>query len=393
MVPVGHLKPHPKNPNDHPDDQIPRLAQILEYQGWRYPIKVSNLSGFITSGHGRLQAAIHANQLEVPVDFQDYDGPEQEYADVVADNAIAEWARLSMAKINVEVPELGPDFNFDFLGIRNFVLDPAEKPGDPDDAPETRKVAKTLPGELWILGRHRLLIGDATKPEDLTRLMGTSRADMVFTDPPYNVNYESKAGKIQNDSMDDEAFLGFLQAAFTAMAEQMKPGASFYIAHADSEGFNFRYATKLAGLQVRQCLIWVKSALVMGRQDYQWKHEPILYGWKDGAAHNWFSDRSQTTTLEFNKPRNNALHPTMKPVELVAYCLRNSCPAKGLVLDPFLGSGTTLMAAESLGYACHGTELDPIYADVILERWAKYTNLDPVREDGVKWSVLNSLGN
>jgi len=393
MVPVGHLKPHPKNPNDHPEDQIPRLAQILEYQGWRYPIKVSNLSGYITSGHGRLQAAMHANQTEVPVDFQDYESPEQEYADVVADNAIAEWARLSMSKINIEVPELGPDFNLDLLGIRNFVVDPAEKPGDPDDAPEARKVAKTQPGQLWILGRHRLLIGDATKPEDLARLMGTSRADMVFTDPPYNVNYESKAGKIQNDSMDDEAFLGFLQAAFTAMAEQMKPGASFYIAHADSEGFNFRYATKLAGLQVRQCLIWVKSALVMGRQDYQWKHEPILYGWKDGAAHNWFSDRSQTTTLEFNKPRNNALHPTMKPVELVAYCLRNSCPAKGLVLDPFLGSGTTLMAAESLGYACHGTELDPIYADVILERWANYTKLDPVCEDGRLWSVVNSEGN
>ncbi|NBT85971.1 MAG: site-specific DNA-methyltransferase [Alphaproteobacteria bacterium] len=220
---------------------------------------------------------------------------------------------------------------------------------DADDVPEAPEKPITKPGDLWILGDHRLLCGDSTDTVALERLMGGVNADLWLTDPPYNVNYEGGTGlKIQNDNMKDAEFRQFLKDVYIAANCFLRPGAAFYIWHADSEGYNFRGAAFDTGWKVRQCLIWLKSSLVMGRQDYQWKHEPCLYGWTEGAAHTWNSDRKQTTILEFDKPRRNGEHPTMKPVDLFQYQMTNSTKPGDVVLDSFGGSGTTLIAAERI---------------------------------------------
>lgn len=240
-------------------------------------------------------------------------------------------------------------------------------------------------GKLTLKSRHRLLCGDSTKAEDVERLMAGSKADLWLTDPPYNVDYTGKtkaALKVANDSMEDSQFRNFLFNCFTASFSVMKPGAAFYIWHADSEGYNFRGAVVDCKQKVRQCLVWKKQTMVMGRQDYHWKHEPCLYGWKDGASHQWFSDRKQTTVLEFDRPSRSEDHPTMKPVSLIAYQIGNSLGPQGLVYDSFLGSGTTLIAAEQLGRKCYGMEISPQYCDVIVKRWealtGKTATLEPV---------------
>lgn len=378
LVDPAHLKRHPKNRNKHPPDQIKRLAEIIRYQGWRHPITVSKQSGFITKGHGRLDAALHLKCVKVPVEYQDYDSDEQEYADVQADNAIASWAELDLSGINADVADLGPDFNIDLLGIEGFTIDVADKGGngDPDTIPEPPKKPKTKPGDIYRLGASRLLCGDSTKEADVVRLMAGEMADMVWTDPPYNVAYEGKtkdALKIENDSMDDQQFFAFLLAAFRASLGVTNPGGAIYIAHADSEGANFRMAMKGAGWLLKQCLIWVKQNMVMGRQDYHWRHEPILYGWAPGASHSWFTDRKQTTVLEFDRPARNGEHPTMKPIALIEYMLGNSCPPGGLVFDGFGGSGSTLIAAVKTQRRANLIELDPIYCDVIVKRWEEFT--------------------
>lgn len=232
------------------------------------------------------------------------------------------------------------------------------------------------PGDIWQLGEHRLMCGDSIDLEQVKKLMGGAEADLLLTDPPYNVDYTGGTNeklKIQNDKMSDSAFREFLKAAFSTADAVMKKGAAFYIWHADSEGFNFRGACKEAGWTIRECLIWKKNAMVLGRQDYQWKHEPCLYGWKEGASHHWYNDRSQTTILEFNKPLRNGEHPTMKPVELFAYQISNSSKRGDVVLDLFGGSGTTIIAAEQLGRKGYVMELDPHYCDVIIARWEKAT--------------------
>jgi site-specific DNA-methyltransferase (adenine-specific) len=248
---------------------------------------------------------------------------------------------------------------------------------------------------LWILGEHRLLCGDSTKPEDVERLMVGAKADLMLTDPPYNValgmnetpeqakarNRRTDGKVVANDSMSDQEFRAFLVACFQQGFSSMKPGASFYVWHADTEGFNFRGAVRDCGEKVRQCLVWAKDVLVMGRQDYQWQHEPCLYGWKDGAAHGWYSDRKQTTLLKFDRPSRNQEHPTMKPVGLFAYLISNSTAPQGLAYDPFLGSGTTLIAAEQLGRKCYGMEISPQYCDVIVKRWETLTGKQAYREN------------
>lgn len=249
-----------------------------------------------------------------------------------------------------------------------------------DEAPPVSdEPAVSKLGEVYQLGKHRVMCGDSTKIEDVGKLMGEQRADLLLTDPPYNVEYVGKtkdALTIQNDKMDDNNFLQFLIDAFTTMFMFAKDGASFYIWHADSEGYNFRNACKQVGLTVRQCLIWNKNSMVMGRQDYQWKHEPCLYGWKDGASHSWYSDRKQTTIIDFDRPSRSEDHPTMKPVGLMAYSINNSSKAGDVVLDTFLGSGSTLIACEQTNRICYGMELDPRYVDVIRKRYAKFTNPD-----------------
>lgn len=243
---------------------------------------------------------------------------------------------------------------------------------DVPDVTETR----CKKGDIWKLGEHRLMCGDSTVLTEVEKLMDGEQADLLLTDPPYNVNYEGKTKdklKIQNDKMGDDTFREFLSNAFKAADSVMKPGASFYIWHADSEGYNFRGACIDAGWTVRQCLIWNKNTIVLGRQDYHWKHEPCLYGWKDGAGHLWASDRKQSTVIDYDKPARSAEHPTMKPVGLFDYCIQNNTKGADIVLDLFGGSGTTMIAAEQDGRKARLMELDPHYCDVILTRWESLT--------------------
>lgn len=378
LISISDLKTNPKNRNQHPKEQIERLAKILAYQGWRYPIKISNRSRMVVSGHGRIEAAVMNGWDKVPVSYQDYESEEQEFTDSISDNAIASWSELDLSGINMDVGDLGP-FDIDLLGIENFTVVPEDKlepQCDEDEVGEPPKEPISKPGDVWLLGRHRLLVGDATIHDDFVKLMQGEQAHFIWTDPPYNVAYQGKtkdALEIENDSMNNEDFLQFLTDVYTNLFTSVAPGSSIYVAHADSEGANFRNAMKAGGFLFKQCLIWVKHSLVMGRQDYHWKHEPILYGWAAGGSHNWYSDRKQTTVLEFNRPNRNAEHPTMKPVELVEYCMNNSSKPGDIVIDPFLGSGTTLIACEKLNRTCRGIEIDPRYADVIVNRWEKYT--------------------
>ena len=269
-----------------------------------------------------------------------------------------------------------PELNLDSWELEFFKDNTVDPQCDEDEAPEPPAEPVTRRGDIYQLGKHKLICGDSTIVDDVQKLMGEDRADMVWTDPPYNVAYEGKtkdALKIQNDEMSTENFYQFLYDAYSNMLMFTKPGGAIYVAHADSEGMNFRKAMVDSGWMIKQCLIWVKQSLVMGRQDYHWKHEPILYGWAPGASHSWYADRKQTTVLEFNRPSRNAEHPTMKPIELIEYCLTNSCAPRGLVLDLFGGSGSTLIACEKSGRRAALVELDPRYCDVIVARWEKYT--------------------
>jgi site-specific DNA-methyltransferase (adenine-specific) len=254
---------------------------------------------------------------------------------------------------------------------------------DPDDAPEVQAEAISKPGDVWVMGRHRLLVADSTSLDDVERLMAGQLADLLLTDPPYNVNYQGKTKsklEIKNDTMGDGDFRQFLRDAFAAADAVMKPGAVFYIWHADVESVNFRGACADVGWQARQGLIWVKNSLVLSRQDYHWKHEPCIYGWKDGAGHLWAADRKQTTVLEFDRPSKNIEHPTMKPVALFEYQLLNNTKGGDVVLDLFGGSGTTLIAAEKNGRVARLMELDPRYADVIVRRWQAFAGQSAILE-------------
>ena len=242
------------------------------------------------------------------------------------------------------------------------------------DEPKSKK------GDIYILGNHRLMCGDSINKDDVRKLMNGNQCDMIFTDPPYNVNYEGGTGmKIQNDNMLDANFYNFLFSAFDNMYENTKKGGAIYVCHADTEGLNFRNAYKNAGFKLAECLIWVKSALVMGRQDYHWRHEPIIYGWKEGAAHYFIDDRTQDTVWEFKKQKKNALHPTMNPLELCAKAIYNSSRSGYISLDLFGGSGSKLIASEQLNRNCYMMELDPKYVDVIIDRWEKFTGRKAVK--------------
>ena len=248
--------------------------------------------------------------------------------------------------------------------------------GDPKDVPELPADPVTRPGDLWLLGKHRLLCGDATEPAAYARLLGGTPADLLLTDPPYNVAYAGKTAAaltIANDDMTDEAYRAFLTKCLAAASAALKPGGGFYVWHADLHGLAVRLACDDTGLAVRQCLVWAKSALTLGRQDYHWRHEPCLYGLRDGAARQWLGDRAQSTVLEFDRPAKNGEHPTMKPVALFESLVRNSCPEGGVVLDPFAGSGTAVIAAEATGRRAALLELDPRYCDVIVTRWEGFT--------------------
>lgn len=299
--------------------------------------------------------------------------PEQIKAFRLADNKVAEAAEWDMELLNEELDGIididMSDFNFGDITDSPSSEDVVEDDGENIELPSE---PKTRLGDIWMIGRHKLMCGDATSEDVLKRLMGWDKADMYLTDPPYNVAYEGKTEDkltIQNDSMEDSAFYQFLVDSFVAADSVMNEGAAFYVWHADSEGYNFRGACRAVEWELRECLIWNKNTMVLGRQDYQWKHEPCLYGWKGGAAHNWYSDRKQTTVIDMNKPNRNAEHPTMKPVQLFAYLMENSSKPGDIILDSFCGSGTTLIACEQMGRVARVLELDPKYCDVIIERY------------------------
>lgn len=383
LVSVEQLKDkfNPNNHNLHPGDQIERLAQILNYQGWRYPIKVSKRSGFITSGHGRLAAAIHNGWKECPVNFQDYESDEQEYADVQADNAIASWAELDLSGINTNLADLGPDFDIDLLGIKDFVLEPAEKlaPGcDEDEVPE-RIDPKTNRGDLYELGPHRLLCGDSTHISAVERLMNGEKADMVFTDPPYNVNYNvdntsnpsgwsNSNRNIQNDHMSSEEYFKF-SIDMCGSISVITDGCVYLCAAPGKDGRIIFRALDEA-FHCSTTIIWNKSSMVMGRGKYHNKYEPIWFGWvKNGT--NFVDDRTLVNVWDFNRPHRSDLHPTMKPVELIERAIIHA--SKSSVADVFGGSGSTLIACEKTNRRCFMMEIDPHYCDVIVARWEKYT--------------------
>ena len=387
IVSLKDLKPNPRNPNVHPPEQIKALGAIIKATGWRAPITVSTRSGFIVKGHGRLMAAQLEDMTAAPVDYQEYASEAEELADLTADNRIAELATIDnklLADIFVdidtgEIPFMLSGYTEEEYGDIVTALSEAIHDTDLIDADEIVEptvIPFSEHGDIWTLGRHRLRCGDSTDVNDVEALMGGQKADLLLTDPPYNVDYEGKTKqklKIQNDSMEDSKFRAFLRDAFYAADCVMKPGAVFYIWHADSEGYNFRGACYDIGWKVRQCLIWNKNSMVMGRQDYQWKHEPCLYGWKEGVGHLWASDRKQTTVLDFERPTKSDIHPTMKPVALFDYQIQNNTKGEDIVLDLFGGSGTTLIACEKNGRTAYCMELDPRYCDAIVKRYVRTT--------------------
>ena len=379
---VDSLIPYVKNSRTHSDAQVAQIAASIKEFGWTNPILVDGDNGII-AGHGRLMAARKLGYKEVPtIELADLTET-QKRAYIIADNRLALNAGWDNEMLTIELNDLLADgFALELLGFDpkelNALLEPEVVQGltDEDAVPDVPEEPKTKLGNIYQLGNHRLMCGDSTNVEAVVELTGGAGVDMLLTDPPYNVAYEGKTKEsltIQNDSMGNDQFRQFLRDAFVTADTVMKKGAVFYIWHADSEGYNFRGACDDAGWKVRQCLIWKKSSMVMGRQDYHWKHEPCLYGWKDGAGHLWAADRKQTTILEFEKPHRNGEHPTMKPVALFEYQMLNNTKGGDMVLDLFGGSGTTMLAAEKHGRHAYLMELDPKYCDVIVKRWEDFT--------------------
>jgi len=379
---VSELIPYVKNSRTHSDEQVAQIAASIKEFGWTNPILIDGENGII-AGHGRLMAARKLGHTKVPtIELKDLTET-QKKAYIIADNRLALNAGWDNEMLKLEFDELA-ELGFD-LELTGFSLDEIEALNpvelnegltDEDEAPPLPPEPKTKPGDIYVMGKHRLMCGDSTSIEHLERLCDGQAVDMWLTDPPYNVAYEGKTKDsltIKNDSMGDDQFRQFLRDAYVAADAVMKSGAVFYIWHADSEGYNFRGAAQDAGWKVRQCLIWKKSSMVMGRQDYHWKHEPCLYGWKEGSGHLWAADRKQTTILEFEKPSRNGEHPTMKPVALFEYQMLNNTKGGDIVLDSFGGSGTTLIAAEKNGRVARLMELDPKYCDVIVKRWENFT--------------------
>lgn len=386
----GQLPWLPKNPRQWTQTDIDRTAKSIQEDPdflEDRPLLVAPLGvkkgWLVFAGNLRLTAAKKIGLEELPCIAYARENEEDEMTikrRAMKDNgSFGSWDFDSLANEWDDLPLTD-------WGIPSWETEPeketTEAQDDDFDENEQEIPARCKLGDIWQLGDHRLMCGDSTDPETVKALMGGATADLLLTDPPYNVDYEGGTEdkmKIQNDSFKAEGeFLEFLRKAMRCASEVMKAGASYYIFHADSEGRNFREAATEIG-KVRECLIWVNNSLVLGRQDYQWRHEPCLYGWKDGAGHNWFNDRSQTTVLEFDRPKRNAEHPTMKPVPLFSYLMKNSTKPGDIVLDLFAGSGTTLICAEQLGRRCFTMELDPHYCDVVLTRWEALTGQSAVK--------------
>ena len=397
LVPISELRPSPKNRNKHSDEQIERLKQIIQYQGFRNPIIVSNRSGYMVAGHGRLLAAAKLGMSEVPVIYQDFDNEEQEYASGVSDNAIASWAELDLSGIHLDLPDMAP-FDIDLLGIKDFKFEPDPEIAncDEDATPEPPVEAKTKLGELWHLGEHRLLCGDSTVVSEVARLMNGEKADMVFTDPPYNVASDSEnfaanvseSMRVLKESNWDKNFDP--KSIFSIIEESLSENATIYICTSHYLAGTIWDWMKTWAKHHGYC-VWVKPNPMpsLSKRHWTWATELICYATKGKHTFNFPSHGHALSYWEQPK-KSEGTHPTQKPVDLCEKAISHSSRGEDLILDLFLGSGTTLVACEKTKRRCYGMEIDPHYCDVILERWAKYTGKDPVREDGVKWSELKS---
>lgn len=377
-IALKDLKQYENNPRKN-DDAVKYVAESIKEFGFKVPIVIDK-NNVIVAGHTRYKAAKKLKMSEVPCIIADDLTDEQIKAFRLADNKVAEKAEWDFDLLNAELDDI-IDLDMELFGFEDALQDDAEEAVEDEFEVELPAEPKSKLGDIYQLGDNRLMCGDSTVLEDVEKLMGGVQADMLLTDPPYNVNYEGKTKdklKIKNDKMDNDNFRQFLIDAFSNADMVMKPGAVFYIWHADSEGYNFRGACFDVGWTVRQCLIWNKNSMVMGRQDYQWKHEPCLYGWKEGAGHLWASDRKQTTVINFDKPTRNDMHPTMKPIPLFDYQIKNNTKGGDVVLDLFGGSGTTIIACEQNGRRGYCMEYDPRYVDVIVDRWEKFTGAKAV---------------
>lgn len=377
LVPIDRLVPYINNARTHSPEQINKLRSSLREFGFINPVIIDRDYGVI-AGHGRILAAKEEGITEVPCVFADYLTEAQKKAYIIADNRMAMDAGWDEELLRVEIEALQAEaFDVSLTGFNPNEIDDLFKENlkdilhddDFDIEAELKKPTFTKAGDVWTLGRHRLVCGDSTKKETYDILMDGKKANLVLTDPPYNVNYEGTAGKIKNDHMANDAFYQFLLDAFTNMEAVMADDASIYVFHADTEGLNFRRAFADAGFYLSGCCIWKKNSLVLGRSPYQWIHEPVLFGWKKSGKHAWYAGRKETTVWEYDKPKKNADHPTMKPIALLAYPIMNSSMTNALVLDPFGGSGSTLIACEQSERTCYTVELDEKYCDVIVKRY------------------------
>ncbi|MGN0588365.1 MAG: site-specific DNA-methyltransferase [Ruminiclostridium sp.] len=375
LVSIDKLIPYVNNARTHSQEQLNKLRSSLREFGFVNPVIIDRDYNVI-AGHGRITAAKAEGITDVPCVFVDHLTPAQKKAYIITDNRMALDAGWDEEMLRVEIEALqADDFDLSLTGFDEkelaafFDTGDEAKEDDFDVDAELGKPCITKQGDLWLLGNHRLICGDSTKPETYEMLMDGKKANLTVTDPPYNVNYEGSAGKIKNDNLENEKFYQFLFDAFTCMEKAMADDASIYVFHADTEGLNFRKAFADAGFYLSGTCIWKKQSLVLGRSPYQWQHEPCLFGWKKNGKHQWYSDRKQTTIWEFDKPKKNGDHPTMKPVPLIAYPIKNSSMSNCIVLDPFGGSGSTLIACEQTNRICHTIELDEKYCDVIVKRY------------------------
>lgn len=357
------------------DPEYEKLKRSLEEFGYVEPVIWNKTTSHVVGGHQRLKVLLDMGITEVECVVVEMDAEKEKALNIALNKISGDWDKDKLALLIADLQ--GADFDVSLTGFDPGEIDDLFKDSlkdgihddDFDVDAELQKPAVTRLGDVWTLGRHRLVCGDSTKTDTFAALMGGKLANLVVTDPPYNVNYEGAAGKIKNDNMGNEAFYDFLLAAFTNTEAAMAKDASIYVFHADTEGLNFRKAFSDAGFQLSGCCIWKKPSLVLGRSPYQWQHEPVLFGWKKKGKHNWYTDRKQTTIWEFEKPKKNADHPTMKPIALVAYPIMNSSLTNCIVLDPFGGSGSTLIACEQSDRICFTIELDEKYCDVIVKRY------------------------
>lgn len=380
-VDIKTIKPYDKNPRKN-NEAVAATANSIKEFGWQQPIVVDK-DGVIIAGHTRLKAAKKLGLKTVPVKVAEDLTDEQARAYRLADNKTGELAEWDSELLSLELDGI-TDIDMSEFG---FNLADEKEPNEvvEDEAPEVDEEHEPICqlGDIWQLGEHRLMCGDSTDKITIEKLLegNFGKIDIVLTDPPYNVAYKGKTKdelEIENDAMEQEEFEGFLSSSFEIINETLKKGGAFYIWHASRSQREFENALNNVGLQVRQQLIWVKNSMVLGRQDYQWRHEPCFYGWKEGT-HDWYSDRKQTTVLEFDRPTANKEHPTMKPISLIAYQIKNSTKKGDIVFDGFGGSGSTLIACEKTGRKCYTCEIDPKYCDVIIKRWENLTGQKAVK--------------